>query len=170
MQYFCYKLFFMKKYFHFLSLIFLLSSCTEDVKFNNPAFQTLKDNVFWRAQSYKAYVETNGNLIIEGSLGFEKVILQTESPTQKTYILGIDDISKASFSNTNPEQFTAFTTGTNTGNGQIVITEYNTGNKTVSGTFKFNAINLDENDTENPTVKFTEGVFYKIPVSGGFEF
>lgn len=162
----------MKKYFYFLFLILLLSSCTEDVKFNNPAFQTLKDNVFWRAQSYKASVDANENLIIEGAFGFEKVTLQTASITQKTYILGVDNISKASYTNTFTDQMAAFSTGANSGNGQIVVTDYDIQTKTVSGTFKFNAVNLDENDTENPNVSFTEGVFYKVPVSyasGGLE-
>ena len=160
----------MKKYFHFLSLIFVFSSCTEDVKFNNPAFQTLKNNVFWRAQNYKAYIETNGNLTVEGSLGFEKVVLQTVSPNQNTYILGIDDENKASFSNSAAEQPTAFSTDENLGNGQIVITEFDVENNTVSGTFKFNAVNLDETNTENPKVSFSEGVFYKIPLSASQHF
>jgi len=155
----------MKRYVYFLFLILLLSSCTEDVKFNNPAFQTLKDDVFWKAQSYKASVDANENLIIEGFLGFEKVTLQTASVTQKTYILGVDNISKAAYTNTFTDQMTAFSTGTNSGNGQIVVTNYDIKTKTVSGTFKFNAVNLDENDTENPNVSFTEGVFYKVPVS-----
>lgn len=162
----------MKKYVYFLFWVLLLSSCTEDVKFNNPAFQTLKDNVFWRAQSYKASVDANENLIIEGAFGFEKVTLQTASITQKTYILGVDNISKASYTNTFTDQMTAFSTGANSGNGQIVVTDYDIQTKTVSGTFKFNAVNLDENDTENPNVSFTEGVFYKVPVSyasGGLE-
>jgi len=142
-----------------------LSSCTEDVKFNNPAFQTLKENVFWRAQSYKAVIDANGNLIIEGFLGFEKVTLQTASLTQKMYTLGVDNISKASYTDTFTGQEAAFSTGTNSGNGQIVVTNYDIKTKTVSGTFKFTAVNLDENDTENPNVSFTEGVFYKVPVS-----
>ena len=156
----------MKKYFCFLFWILLFSSCTEDVKFNNPAFQTLKDNVFWRAQSYKASVDVNGNLIIEGSMGFEKVTLQTASSTQKTYVLGVDNISKASYANTFAGQEAVFSTGTNSGNGQIIVADYDIKAKTVSGTFKFNAANTDGNDIENPNVNFTEGVFYKVPVSG----
>lgn len=156
----------MKKIFHLVLLLFIISSCTEDVKFNNPAFQGLKDNVFWRATSYKAHLSTAGNVVVEGSLGFEKVILELPSAAAQTYVLGIDDASKASFLNSVPSSQTVeFHTGTNKGNGQIVITEYNAENKTISGTFKFNAVNSNESDTENPKVSFTEGVFYKIPVS-----
>jgi hypothetical protein len=155
----------MKKYFCFLSLLFIAASCTEDVKFNNPAFQGLKDNIFWRATTYKAYSNANGNLVVEGSLGYEKVTLQTASPVKQTFVLGVDDISKASYANTFPEQSIEFSTGTRVGSGQIIITEYNTETNTVSGTFKFNAVNKDATDTENPKITFTEGVFYKVPVT-----
>jgi len=162
---------YMKKVFHLVLLLFIVSSCTEDVKFNNPAFQGLKDNVFWRATTYKAYTSTTGNIVIEGSLGFEKVILKVPSSTAQTYVLGVDDISVASYANTVPSTpAIEFETGTNKGSGQIVITEYNAENKTISGTFKFNALNNDETDTENPKVSFTEGVFYKIALQTAAEF
>ncbi|WP_343696416.1 DUF6252 family protein [Flavobacterium sp.] len=154
----------MKKYFYFLSFIFLITSCTEDVKFNNPAFQTLKNNVFWRAQAYKAYFGANGTVIVEGSLGYEKVILQMASSSEQTFTLGIDDVSKASYKNTLTSELVSFSTGTNKGSGQIVITDYDTETNTISGTFKFTALNEDETDTENPKINFTEGVFYKIPL------
>ncbi len=151
-------------------IVFLLSSCAEDIKFNNPAFQTLKDNVFWRAQSYKANITTTGNLVIEGSLGFEKIVLQTAYPSKQTFTLGQNNISKATYSNSLPAETEEFTTGTNIGNGQIVITDYNTDTHTVSGTFKFTAINSDEENTEKTQMKFSEGVFYKVPVSPASNF
>ncbi|WP_316635099.1 DUF6252 family protein [uncultured Flavobacterium sp.] len=154
----------MKKYFYFLSLIVLLTSCTEDIKFNNPAFQTLKDNVFWRANAYKAYLGDDGTMIIEGSLGYEKVLLQTASPMKGTYALGVNNASTANYLDTFPAQFAAFSTGIKGVNGQIVITEYDLESNTISGTFKFNAINQNTSDTEKPKVTFTEGVFYKVPI------
>ncbi|MFH7016473.1 DUF6252 family protein [Flavobacterium sp. FlaQc-47] len=160
----------MKKYCCLLITVFLFASCTEDVKFNNPAFQGLKDNVFWRAQSYKAQMQTNGVFIIEGSLGFEKVTFNIPSPSQETYILGVDNLTTASYSNTLPAQSEEFTTGENRGNGQITVTEYNVENQTISGTFKFNALNVDETDLEKTGINFTEGVFYKIPVSPNLEY
>ncbi|RAR72530.1 DUF6252 family protein [Flavobacterium aciduliphilum] len=47
-------------------------------------------------------------------------------------------------------------------NGEIVITE-NTGD-TVTGTFKFNAINTTANPLGNTMVNFQYGNFYKIPI------
>ncbi|OXA77981.1 hypothetical protein SAMN05444397_110132 [Flavobacterium aquidurense] len=160
----------MKKIFYFLSLLFVVTSCTEDIKFNNPAFQTLKDNVFWKGIGYKAYSVTNGNMVVEGTLGYEKVILQIPSPIVSTYTLGIDNITKASYSNTFPGQLAEFSTGEDKGNGQIVVTEFNTETNTISGTFRFSAINKDETNTENPKVTFTEGVFYKVPVARTIEY
>ena len=149
-------------------LIFIVSSCTDDVKFNNPAFQTLKNNVFWRAVDYKASTATNGIVVIEGALGYEKVILRVSYVAERTYALGIDDVTTASYLNTFPGELAQFNTGTNKGNGQIVITH--TDGNTISGTFKFTAINKNGSDIENPKITFTEGVFYKIPITQTVEF
>lgn len=154
----------MKKYFYFLSLFFIVASCTEDVKFNNPAFQGLKENVFWRAQSYKAHLGENGSIVVEGSLGYEKVILQMASTSEQTFALGNDELSKASYENKLSTELSAFSTGTDKGSGQIVITDYDNVNHTISGTFKFTAENDDETNTEKPKINFKEGVFYKVPI------
>lgn len=144
-------------------LVFIVASCTEDVKFNTPAYQGLKDNVFWRAQNYTAYTATNGALFIEGGLGAEKVSLKLPSPTPQTYTLGVDNIKTASYSTVFNSATPQFTTGTGKGSGQVVITEYDNVNNTLSGTFKFTAVNTEADNPEKPTVIFTEGVFYKIP-------
>lgn len=154
----------MKKYFYFLSLLILLISCTEDVRFNNPAFQTLKDNDFWRAQIYRAGTDANGNFVIEGSLGYEQISFQLSEPFEKTFVLGVDDITKAVYQNTFKGQEAEFRTGAGIGKGEIVVTEYNTAENTISGTFKFTAINSNS-ENEKQTMLFSEGVFYKIPVT-----
>ncbi len=159
----------MKKYFYFLSLLLLVASCTEDVRFNNPAFQTLKDNTFWRARAYNSGIQTNGVFVVEGSLGYEQISFQLPEPAVKTYILGDNDVTKATYKNTYKGQEEEFSTGTDKGNGEIVVTEYNTTDNTISGTFKFTAINADA-DAEKQTLHFTEGVFYKIPVTPGSNF
>ncbi|CAA9195949.1 hypothetical protein FLACOL7796_00899 [Flavobacterium collinsii] len=159
----------MKKIVSLVLLLFIVSSCSEDVKFNNPAFQSLKENVFWRATTYKATSGANGSFVIEGDLGFEKVVLKVSGSTAQTYILGRDNSTTATYLNMQDSKSSRFSTGTNKGDGQIVITEFNAENRTISGTFKFNAWNEDEKDTEKPKVSFTEGVFYKIPISTTFE-
>ncbi|SHM71115.1 DUF6252 family protein [Flavobacterium chilense] len=154
----------MRKYYYLLLTVFLFISCTEDVKFNTPAFQGLKDNVFWRAKAYSAYTK-NGSFVIRGLLETDGVNLRVPYPVPGTYILGIDDTTTASYSNVFLDETPQFTTGTNKGSGQIVITEYNAQNQTISGTFKFYAVNVDEKNIEKPGMSFTEGVFYKIPIT-----
>jgi len=161
---------FMKKYIYLFISVFVLASCTEDVKFNTPAFQGLKDNVFWRSQNYTAYTTIDGDLFIEGGLGAEKVSLKLPSPIPQTYILGVDDIATASYSNVFPSETPQFTTGTNMGNGQVVITDFDVKNNTISGTFKFTAVNSNAGDGEKPEIHFTEGVFYKIPYTSKVNF
>ncbi|MEN2486204.1 DUF6252 family protein [Flavobacterium sp. B11] len=155
----------MKKYFCFLSLLLLVVSCTsEDVTSNNKAFQALKDNVFWRAQVFQAGIETDGFFTIEGSLDSDQIRFQIPEPAKKTYFLGVDDDTKVVYKKTYKGQEAEFSTGTGKGNGEIIITEYNAIDNTISGTFKFTAVNADA-DAEKQTIHFSEGVFYKIPVT-----
>ncbi|MGL2965118.1 DUF6252 family protein [Flavobacterium sp. XGLA_31] len=51
-----------------------------------------------------------------------------------------------------------------TSNGEIEITDYDPLNMTVTGTFKFNAVNVDNNPFGLPVVNFQYGEFYKIPI------
>ncbi|OXA92758.1 DUF6252 family protein [Flavobacterium hercynium] len=160
----------MKKYLSLLLLFALLSSCSEEIQFNNPAFQTLKNRVFWRAQTYEAYLTSGGQMVIKGSLGAEQVQLQTASPEARTYIFGVDNNSWATFYNEFSEPTYRFTTQANSGSGEITITEYNKEANTISGTFKFVAENSDERDTANANVSFSEGVFYKVPITSEITF
>ena len=152
----------MRKLSLFAVLLFTFFSCQEDVKFNNPSFQGTKDNLFWRAVDSKATI-VSGGLIIEGYTRNETLTLKTTSPNKNTYSLGINNVNKASYVLTEASATTAFSTGTDIGNGTIVITEYDVANNTVSGTFKFNAEN-DDNSSVQPLLNFQYGVFYKIPI------
>jgi len=149
----------------FIMLLFLFSSCTEDIKFNNPAFQTLKDNVFWRAQSYEAQISQDGRVVITGFLGYEKIGLQLPSTEAKTYTISSNSNTRAFYYNEIDTMSYLYSAERNLGSGQITITEYDIESKTISGTFKFNAVNTGENDNDKANISFTEGVFYKVPVN-----
>ena len=155
----------MKKYFLYVILLFAFVSCQQDVKFNNPSFQGQKDNVFWRAIDYKAILAADGSLSIEGFTRNEKLTLNVNSTNIGNYFLGIDNLNTATYVLTDTSGTITFATGFGVGQGQIVITEYDTLNKTVSGTFKFNAENVDNNPLAGPVLNFQYGVFYKIPVT-----
>jgi len=157
-----------------LILLFLatltLFGCTQEVTFNNPAVQGTKDNYFWRAQSFSATVDTVTNTImLEADSQFETLTLEMPLPTATnpspiTSILGTGSASQATFSYAVNGQNLFYATGLNAQDGQIILSEYDPINKTISGTYRFNSHNLVNNPLGNPIVNFINGVFYKIPV------
>jgi hypothetical protein len=78
----------MKRFLYLFFIAMAFSSCQEDVKFNNPGFQGLKDDVFWRANDARAYVDGSGKLRIEALTAYEVVTLNTTSANVGTYVLG----------------------------------------------------------------------------------
>lgn len=150
----------MQKITSYIFLLFVIISCQEEVKFNNPSFQGQKDNVFWRAIDSKASLSA-GLITIEGLTSKEKVTLKTSSTNPGTYPLGIDYYNSASYSIMEGSITTNFSTGFLIDEGQIVITDYDTANNTITGTFKFNA----KNEIDGSFLNFQKGVFYKVPVT-----
>jgi hypothetical protein len=155
----------MKKYFFLSIVLFTLISCEEDVRFNNPSFQGVKDNVFWRAVVSNASLSANGSLVIEAYTGNEVIRLKTTSTLLGTYTLGSSTEEIATYEVKEANSTVTFTTGLGKGNGQIVLTEYDIINRTVSGLFKFNAENSSNNPLEGTILNFQQGVFYKVPIS-----
>jgi hypothetical protein len=147
-------------------VFFSLIACQEDVRFNNPSLQGLKDNVFWRAVESKASIGSDGSLLIQAYTGTEVLTLRTTSTNKQTYFLGTSESKKVIYTVTDATgNLITFSTGFGVGDGQIVITDYDAANKTVTGTFKFNAENTYNNPLAGPLVNFQQGVFYKVPVS-----
>jgi hypothetical protein len=146
----------------FVFIVFI--SCQDEVKFNSPSFEGQKDNVFWRAVDSKAILDANGSLSIEGYTRNEKLILKTTSTTPQTYPLGTSTSKMATYVLTDANGSITFSTGDGIGNGEIVIEEYDAVNKTVTGTFKFNAENIYNNPLAGPTLNFQYGHFYKVPL------
>lgn len=234
----------MKKKLLYLIVFFSIISCQEDIKFNNPAFEGRKDNVFWRAVDVKATL-VNGSLTIDAYTQNEKLTLITNSINPGTYILGTTNQANfasyiSSTSTINPPTYqtivasgpinkvlissagTAYTNGlaiATTGgsgsglkvnivvtasgsvievsiasfgmsytsgdiitvlggngdaklivqnvensNGEIVITDFDAVKNTVSGTYKFNAINVNNDPLVVPNLNFQHGIFYRIPL------
>jgi hypothetical protein len=154
----------MKKSFLFIIVFFTLISCEEDVRFNNPSFQGLKDNVFWRANVSTASLGPNGSLVIEAYSGNEMITLKTTSAAVAIYFLGTSVSKTAVYILKDINGTVTYATGFGKGDGQIVITEYDIVNKTISGAFKFNAENSDSNSLAGPVLNFQQGVFYKVPI------
>jgi hypothetical protein len=155
----------MKKQFLYLSLFIAFISCTDEVKFNNPAFEGQKDNVFWRAVDSKASIVSGGSLLIEAYTRNEVVTLKTTAANPGTYFLGTSNLNSASYVLKDATGTITFSTGLGIGDGQIVITEYDVINNTVTGTFRFNAENINNNPLVGPILNFQYGHFYKVPIS-----
>ena len=154
----------MKKILSLLVLLVAFTACEEDVQFNNPAVQGLKDNQLWRASEYTAVMGSDNSLMITAKNGFEILTLRTASVDAGQYVLGVNEVNKAAYVLSADGIEDAYQTGTNIGDGQITIS--NDGRETdvargyISGKFYFNAVN-----DEGQIVNFQEGVFYKIPIT-----
>ena len=85
----------MKRFLSLFVIAMVFSSCQEDVKFNNPGFQGLKDDVFWRANDARAYVDATGKLSIEALTEYETITLNTASPNVGTYVLGTTNVNNS---------------------------------------------------------------------------
>ena len=144
-------------------LITILASCSSDVKFNNPAFQAEKQGTLWNASNYKATLASNGYVTIIGFKDFETVTLRTNTIAPHTSTFGLTGVNFAEYDNRAVGFIGNYSTGYNGANGQITITNYSEG--TVSGNFKFNAVNTNPDLLTPDKINFKNGVFYKIPVS-----
>lgn len=153
----------MKKFLSLLVLLVAFSSCEEDVKFNTPAVQGLKDNELWKATEYKAII-VGGSLTIEATNGFETVVLRTVSSTPgMSFQLGLNESNKATYSLEADGLSYSYQTGTDLGDGLIEISddpdETDITKGYISGTFRFNA-----SDEFGELVNFQNGFFYKVPI------
>ncbi|HEU0137984.1 MAG TPA: DUF6252 family protein [Flavobacterium sp.] len=158
----------MKKFVLLMTLTLALGSCAEDITRNDPSLQGVKDDVNWRAGGATAMIDENGGLTISGGNQFETLILQTPSTEPGTYVLGENENSQAFFIYESATEAYSYSTGTNNDEGgQIIIEEYNTATRTISGTFRFNALNDDAESGAADVLNFQYGVFYHIPIVAG---
>ncbi|NUY80641.1 membrane lipoprotein lipid attachment site-containing protein [Flavobacterium sp. MAH-1] len=158
----------MKKIFLLLFTAVALSSCTEDIRDNSPSLEGLRNGSRWRAPGVTATLGSGGDLTISGGNQFETLTLNVPSANAATYTLGTSENKKATFVVIGDSGTKTFATGTGIGNGEIEIEVYDEVKRTITGTFRFNAIDEDAVDPENPTAaettNFIEGHFYKVPV------
>lgn len=159
----------MKKIVSLLVLLVAFASCEEDIKFNNPAVQGLKDDVKWKATTFSAK-KTGNSVIITASNDVETVELAINAPAPNSvHYLGVDGIQYATYQLKVDGIEENYSTN-NDGNGRIVIMDEKDNNINgtdgkgfISGTFYFNAYNADQ----SKVVNFQKGVFYKVPLTVG---
>lgn len=178
----------MKKILSLIVLVAALASCEEDVKFNDPAVQALKDNELWKASSYSAVLNADNSLTITATNGFEIVTLRAESADPYIcdgtevededgdrhgceYLFGYGQENMASYVLSADGIEMEYQTGNDAvaGEEEGAILIYRNRKYTnipagfISGEFYFNAT-----DDDGDVVNFQQGVFYKIPIQPAF--
>ncbi len=162
----------MKKIFSLAIAVVLFASCSQDVKFNNPSVQGLKDGYLWRAKASSATIDALNNTLTISAYGqFETLKIKVLVPNRAvseanpmTYLLGTNLGNTIAFDYILNGQNIIYISGLKVDDGQVKITEYDLVNRTVSGSFRFNATNTDINSTEAQGVNFIQGVVYKVPI------
>ncbi len=150
-----------------LFILMMFFSC-DDVQFNNPALQGIKDGTeLWRA-TYSAADIDAGGLVVQGGSNNEILSLVTTRDNVGTYLLGGNYQSEARFEDSEGNIFSTLnppdpSVSVYPADGEIVIVDFENSTNTVSGTFKFNAYTADGLQTVN----FIEGEFYQIKLTGG---
>lgn len=163
----------MNKGIYFLLVLIGLTSCTQDVVFNNnAAFQGVKDNIAWRAADARASVNPDTSINIEALTINETLTLNIPFPTtfvnqkiESTYIehkLEEDNNVNVAYSIFLNGASTDYETDSQNREGLITITDYD--GQTISGTFWFNVKNTDSESEEAKIVNFQYGNFYKVPI------
>lgn len=144
----------MQRYFLFLVLMGLITSCSSDIQTNTPAFQGEVDNVFFKANNSTAVLNSDGSVTIFGETAVEFIEVSASSTAVGTYEFGTDSPNVA--------EFTTFTGNTytteNDGNGKIEITGLEAG--TITANLNFNARQPGVNDTLN----FQRGIIFQVPI------
>ncbi len=151
----------MKTVLSFVLATVMLAGCSQDIRRNEVAFQGLKNNSIWRASSLQATTEADGSITISGSNLADRLELIIDNSVPGTYVLGNSNLRTASYSQKVGNVESTFETTNNTGDGEVVITQFD--GVTISGTFHFNAPNIDT-DSDQELVNFQKGIIYKVPV------
>ncbi len=154
----------MKKFLYLLVLLAGLTSCEEDIQFNTPTVQALKNNELWRSTEFSAVKGSDNSLTIHATNGFESLVLKTASTDPGEYDLGENETDKASYVLVVDNYEETYQTGAGMGQGKITISDNpeETTATFISGTFRFAAVSDDGTE-----IYFQEGVFYKVPLTAG---
>lgn len=154
----------MKALLLYFFLLVLFTSCSDQNDACRNSFEVNKDNKIWKPIQIEAFVMPNGGLLIQVFSKTESITLTTTSAIARRYFLGKDNLESAVYEVKDTNSVVTYATGNAIGNGEIVITEFDEKNKTVSGTFKFNAENVFHIPLLNQFKDFKNGRFNKISV------
>jgi hypothetical protein len=149
----------MRKVILVLLIIVSFVSCTDDVTFNDPSFQGIRNGENWRANDARVILNSDGTMTVEAFSQYEKVTFNVSSAAIGTRTFGLNSSNVASYESTIDGVTASYATGVNVGNGELKITESPNVTGKLSGKFKFRAVNANGDE-----VGYTDGVIYSIPV------
>jgi len=158
----------MKKLWISAFLLISVFGCQNDIQFNMPSLQGIKDGVeLWRATFSAADIDAGG-LVVQGGYNSEVLSLVTTRDNVGTYLLGGNYQSEARFEDAQGIVYSTLnppdpSVSVYPADGEIVIVDFENSTNTVTGTFKFNAFTADG----LRSVNFIEGEFYQIRLTGG---
>lgn len=88
----------MKKIFSLIAITFIMFSCQDDVKFNNPGFQGYKDDVLYRGVGISATKNTAGQMSLTALALAQDLTLDISSSAIGVYYLGTtNQLNKATY-------------------------------------------------------------------------
>jgi len=132
-------------------------SC-EDLQDNSSIVQGSANDEFFKAGAVASRADS-GDVSISANTELENLTLNLTNVSAGTYPFGPGSLNTAIFTDLNGQ---VFSTQTSAGDGAVIISEYNTANNTVTGSFIFNAYTVALADTLN----FQRGVIFQVPVIG----
>jgi hypothetical protein len=83
----------MKNIFCLLFAVVALTSCSNDVQTNTPAFQAKNNGVIWHAKDARAVVNADGSMTITALTQYETITMELASDQPGTYQLGTTNTS-----------------------------------------------------------------------------
>jgi hypothetical protein len=147
----------MKNFLFILLAAISLVSC-EDTKTNEVALQAKVDNTLYISADARAALNEDGTLTIQGFNQDESMTIQLSRLGEGNFAIGEGTRNNAIFEDAGGNIYTTNPDG----EGVVTISELNETNKTLSGTFNFNAF-LPGIDT----IYVSRGTLFNISYSGG---
>ncbi len=147
----------MKNILFVLLAALLLISC-EDIETNDVALQANVDNNLYRSNDARAALNEDGSLTIQGFTDEESLTIHISRLAQGNFAIAEGLPNYAIYEDMGGS---IYTTRPN-GEGVVTISEVNEANKTLTGTFNFNAF-LPGIDT----IYVSKGALHNISYSGG---
>ena len=155
----------MKKVFSLLMLTILFASCSQDIRFNDPALQGDVDGLVWRSTSREARI-VNGELRITAMRGFETLEITVGSIAIDTeHRFGPEGNARAVFTINAPNNTTIYDTDLEGGDGIFIISEINTSQRYITAEIVFfDAPRVSGLPVYGNLFNFSRGIIHRIPL------